>query len=90
MKVRTGIVTFSIISFFFLCGCVPRESRVENFHGTSFELTKFNQIINIDAEKNAVPVDTLDGNAANSMINTYRKSFLPKQTQSTPSFVLKQ
>lgn len=90
MKVRAGIATLVIISFLSLSGCTQRESRVENFHGTSFELAKFNQIINLDAENNAVAVDTLEGNAANNLINTYRKSFLPKKTESSLSFILKQ
>lgn len=89
MKVRAGIATLIIISFLSLSGCMQRESRVENFHGTSFELAKFNQIINLDAENKAVAVDTLDGNAASNLINTYRKSFLCEKNESNLSFVLK-
>ena len=90
MKVRAGIATLVIISFLSLSGCTQRESRVENFHGTSFELAKFNQIINLDAENNAAAVETLDGKAAKNMIDTYRKSFLSQKTESSLSFILKQ
>ena len=90
MKIRAGITTLIIISFLSLSGCTQRESRVENFHGTSFELAKFNQIINLDAENNAAAVETLDGKAAKNMIDTYRKSFLPQKTESSLSFILKQ
>jgi hypothetical protein len=90
MKVRAGIAALIIISFLSLSGCAQRESRVENFHGTSFELAKFNQIVNLDAENNTVAVDTLDGNAADNLIDAYRKSFLPGKTESKQSVVLGQ
>lgn len=90
MKVRAGIAALIIISFLSLSGCTQRESRVENFHGTSFELAKFNQIVNLDAENNVVPVDTLDGNAADNLIDAYRKSFLTGKTESKQSVVLGQ
>ncbi|MCJ7603473.1 MAG: hypothetical protein MUO63_18485 [Desulfobulbaceae bacterium] len=89
MKIRAGIAALIIISFLSLSSCAHRESRVENFHGTSFELAKFNQIVNLEAENNAAPVETLDGKAANNMIDTYRKSFLPKKTENTLSLILK-
>ena len=90
MKVRTGIAALIIVSFLSLSSCTHRESRVENFHGTSFELAKFNQIVNLEAENNTAAVETLDGKAADNMIDTYRKSFLPKKTGNTLSLVLKQ
>ena len=89
MKVRAGITALIIISFLSLSSCAQRESRVESFQGTSFELAKFNQIVNLDAENNVVPVDTLDGNAADNLIDGYRKSFLPGVTKSTPSLISK-
>lgn len=87
MKVRTGSAALVILSFFFLSGCMHRESRVQNFQGTSFELAKFNQIANLGAEKNTVAVETLDGKAANNLIKAYRKGFLPGTTASAPTFI---
>ena len=90
MKVRASIAALIIISFLSLSGCTQRQSRVESFQGTSFELAKFNQIINLDAENKTVAVDTLGGNAADNLIKKYRKSFLTGKTESKQSVVLGQ
>lgn len=89
MKVRAGIAALIIISFLSLSGCAQRQSRVESFHGTSYELAKFNQIINLDAENNLAPVDTLDGKAADNLVDTYQKSFIPKTSENKLSFIVK-
>jgi hypothetical protein len=89
MKVRAGITVLIVISFLFLSSCAKRESRVDSFMGTSYELAKFNQIINLDAEKNLTPVDTLDGSATNNAIDNYRKSFLPEKKENKLSFIMR-
>lgn len=50
-------------------------SRLEMDFGTSAKLSKFNQILNPQAEKNLEPVEGLDGQAAKATIEKYRKEF---------------
>ena len=56
-----------------LSGCA--SSRLEMDYGTSYKLTKMNQILNHDAEKNLTPVEGIDGQAAQAIADKYRKSF---------------
>lgn len=73
----------TIIVFFalaMLAGCVQRESRVADFYGVSYELAKFNQIYDPEAgKKNVDPVDSQDGKAAASTVESYQESFKVKQ-----------
>ncbi len=50
-------------------------SRLEMDYGTSFKLSKFNQIANPESEKNLEPVTGLDGQAAKAVVEKYRKDF---------------
>ena len=50
-------------------------SRLEMDYGTSFNLMKFNQIANPEAEKNLEPVIGFDGQAAKATLDKYRKDF---------------
>jgi hypothetical protein len=43
--------------------------------GRSFETAKYNQILNLDAEKNLDVVDGLDGIAGEKSMENYQKSF---------------
>jgi|GEM_PF-497678 len=53
--------------------CGP--SRVELDFGTSYNLAKFNQIYNPEAEKNLDPVVGLDGRTVTITLDKYNKSF---------------
>jgi hypothetical protein len=53
--------------------CGP--SRVELDFGTSYNLAKFNQIYNPEAEKNLDPVVGLDGRTVGITLEKYNKSF---------------
>jgi hypothetical protein len=74
------IIAFSLLSI----GCAGLEqgkvtlsppSRLEMDYGTSFNLMKFNQIANPEAEKNLEPVTGFDGQAAKATLDKYRKDF---------------
>jgi len=54
-------------------GCAP--SRLATDYGTSFQLQKYNQILNAEAEKNLEPVTGMNGRAAQSSEDKYQKSF---------------
>ena len=58
-------------------------SRLELDYGTSFQLMKFNQTLDPEAEKNLKPVIGLDGEASKAVLGTYRKGF--EDTGTPPS-----
>lgn len=55
----------------------PGPSRVELDHGTSYNLAKFNQVLNPGAGKTSAPAG-FDGGAAKAAVEQYRKSFEEK------------
>ncbi len=62
-------------------------TRLEMDYGTSHKLAKYNQILDPEAEKNMKPVTGLDGQAAQSVMDTYRKGFeKAPQTSTTYNF----
>ena len=63
-KVCTGPTTFC-----------PDPSRVQMDYGTSYNLAKFNQIVDLAAEKNLEPVTGFDGAASHAVIERYQKGF---------------
>ena len=74
------LLAFSLLSI----GCTgPNQNtvsldpptRLEMDYGTSFNLMKFNQIANPEAEKNLEPVTGFDGQAAKVTLDKYRKDF---------------
>jgi hypothetical protein len=63
-------------------GCA--KSRLEMDHGTSYNLQKFNQTLNADAEKNLAPVTGMNGQAAQYSVEKYQKGFeKPSETATT-------
>ena len=54
-------------------GCAP--TRTEMDFGASYNLAKYNQTMNPQAEKNLDPVKGFDGQAANIAVEKYRKDF---------------
>jgi len=63
-------------------GCGPTRTQMD--FGTSYQLAKFNQIQNPQAEKNLKPVEGMDGQAAQNAVEKYRKDF--EKTAPTQNF----
>jgi hypothetical protein len=61
-------------------------SRLELDYGTSYRLAVYGQILNPDAGKNTEPVTGLDGQAAEVIMNKYRKSF--EKPKKDPVYIL--
>ncbi len=72
MRIFTILVVW-IAAVMLFVGCAP--SRVERDFGMSYNLSKYNQILNPDAEKNLKPVEGMDAKAANATMEKYRKDF---------------
>lgn len=64
------------------------KSRVEMDYGTSYNLQKYNQILNPDAGKNLEPVEGLDGEAAKSVMDNYRKGYAKKSKTPAATFAI--
>jgi len=64
-------------------GCA--KSRLEMDYGTSYNLQKFNQTLNPDAEKNLVPVTGLSAQAAQNVGEKYQKGF-EKQAEAPTTY----
>lgn len=73
------IVFFALIasvgSLFLGCAGPQQQSRLEMDYGTSHNLSKFNQILNPDAEKNLEPIEGLEGRAGQAAMQKYEKGF---------------
>ena len=82
-KIILGLVIISLLSF---TGCTLGPTRLEMDYGTSHKLSKFNQILNPDAEKNLSPVEGFDGTAAEGTKERYDKGF-EKETK-PPAYTL--
>ena len=54
-------------------GCAPTRTQMD--FGTPYQLAKFNQTMNPQAEKNLKPVTGLDSQAAYNAVEKYRKDF---------------
>jgi hypothetical protein len=67
----------------FLSGCY---SRINADFGTSFKLAKYNQIYNLDAEKNLEPVYGLDGIAVHNAMDKYHAGFKEKEPATNYTF----
>jgi len=72
MRIFSILAAWIAVVMFF-GGCA--SSRVEMDFGMSYNLSKYNQILYPEAEKNLKPVEGLDGKAANAAVEKYRKEF---------------
>jgi hypothetical protein len=86
MKALALLILVPAVASMMLAGCAE-VSRVEMDYGTSFKLSKFNQTLNPDAEKNLDPVVGLNGQAANKVMDKYNKEF-EKPAQAAPSLMI--
>jgi hypothetical protein len=85
------LIAFCLLSIG--CAGLDREkvtldppTRLEMDYGTSFNLMKFNQIANPEAEKNLEPVTGFDGQAAKATLDKYRKDF--EKPAAAPAYTL--
>jgi hypothetical protein len=85
------LIAFSLLSI----GCAGLDqekvtldppTRLEMDYGTSFNLMKFNQIANPEAEKNLEPVTGFDGQAAKATLDKYKKDF--EKPAAAPAYTL--
>lgn len=74
-----SILIVVIMCILFSLGCACKTSQLEMNYGTSFFLSKFNQILNSETEKNLEPVRGLDGQVAMKVMERYRKGFEKKE-----------
>ncbi len=73
-----------VVTLAFSVGCAKRETRVDRFYGTSYELAKQSQINNPAAGVKDGPSTGLDGKVASRVIERYEKGFerAPAKTES--------
>lgn len=74
------------IAMFLIFTACAGPSRLDIDYGTSHKLSKFNQILDPEAEKNLEPVMGLDGKAAESVVEKYQKDF--EKPASPPTYIL--
>ena len=84
MKNRILVAGLTIIALA-LAGCAG-TGRVERDYGTSHRLSVYNQVLNLEAEKNLAPVEGMDGRAANSNVERYEKGF--ERPQPAPRYTI--
>jgi len=84
MKKRILVAGLTIIALT-LAGCAG-TGRVERDYGTSQRLSVYNQVLNLEAEKNLAPVEGMDGRAANSNVERYEKGF--EKPQPAPTYAI--
>jgi hypothetical protein len=83
---RKYVYIIGIMAMFSLTiGCAWQQSRVEMDYGTSYQLQKYNQTFNPEAEKNLAPVTGMSGQAAQNAVDKYQKGF-EKETQTSTSY----
>ena len=73
MKNLFWVVTMFIMLLALCGGCGPTRTQMD--FGTSYQLAKFNQIQNPQAEKNLKPVEGMDGQAAQNAVEKYHQDF---------------
>lgn len=83
MRLNVIALTIGMITVILLSGCAT--NRLENDFGTSYKLAVMNQTLNPDAEKNLKPVEGMDGQAAQKVLEKYHTGF-EKPTQTMPVF----
>ncbi|MHB8110709.1 MAG: pilus assembly protein [Syntrophorhabdaceae bacterium] len=71
---KFGIITLLFLALaFFVGGCA--SSRLETDYGTSHKLAIMEQTVNPEAEKNLGPVEGIDGQAAQFILDRYHRGF---------------
>lgn len=75
MGKRYGILIVVIAATAGFLGCTCGKNYLTANWGRSFELAKYNQYLNPEAEKNLGPVEGLNGLAAATVMEGYQNSF---------------
>ncbi len=81
---RTVIFILCIALTIFLISACAGPTRVEKNFGKSYKQALTNQILDPEAGKNLEPVTGMDGKAAQSSIEKYRKTFEQSRENSQP------
>lgn len=76
-KIAIGLLPLIVL----ILGCGP--TRLEMDYGTSYQLQKYSQTFNPQAEKNKKPVTGLNGKAAQNAVEKYQKGFEQTTSGST-------
>lgn len=84
MKTIIFIMSVVLIAIF-LTGCTT--SRVETDYGTSYKLARFNQTLDLEAEKNIEPVEGMEGRTSQKIVDRYEQGF-EKPAPAAPSVVM--
>jgi len=72
---KKGFLLIGLMGIFLISVSCAGPTRLEMDYGTSFNLSKFNQILNPEAEKNLEPVTGLNGKAGQATMEKYQKDF---------------
>ena len=84
---KTFIVLINLLVIVMLLGgCTLFESRLKKDYGNSHRLAIVNQTLNPEAEKNLEPVYGIDGNTANTIVESFQKGFEERSRE--PKFPL--
>jgi hypothetical protein len=80
MIIRKILILTAVAALVVVLGCTSppgqnQQTLLEKNWGRSFETTKYNQILNPEAGRNAEPVEGLDGEAAEANTAKYRQGF---------------
>lgn len=88
MKNITFILGALIIaSLLTTAGCAKKETRIEQFWGTSYNLAKYNQIADLEAPRDNEPKTVVEAAVSEKVIETYINSF-EKQEQKAKSYTI--
>lgn len=69
------VMSAGLLSMVMLAGCAPTTPNLDAKFGDAVNAAKAQQTINKEASKNTDPVAGLDGQAANSVIDSYHKVY---------------
>ncbi len=85
MNGKIALLLSIFFMIFMMVGCAG-ESRLKMDYGTSYNLAKFNQTSNPDAEQDLEPVEGFNGKAAETTVERYQKSF--ERPATPPSYTI--
>lgn len=85
MSGKIALLLSIFFMVFMLVGCAG-ESRLKMDYGASYNLAKFNQTLNPDAEQDLEPVEGFDGEAGKATVDRYQKSF--ERPATPPSYAI--
>ncbi|MFT5728446.1 MAG: hypothetical protein ACI8PB_002600 [Desulforhopalus sp.] len=72
-------------SLLLTAGCSQKETRLDQSWGTSYNLAKYNQIVDLEAPADNEPKEGVEANVSAKVLNTYTNSF-GKQEQKAKTY----